>query len=182
MRNIKGFTLVEILLVVALLGMLAVSAFSTLFGAKENFAFLAEYKSIISVVRQARLQAVFGENIDLYDRYGIKFESDSIVFFGDTGMPFVYEPGVDHVEETVNIAEPYEITFSSGGADFPVYLYYENGTGDLTSYGTIGPELVLMEKSVVRRLDFQFTDGEDLIKYIYIFQVSGIAEESSVPF
>lgn len=179
MGNTKGFTLVEVLLVVVLLGMLAVTAFSTLFGARANFAFIAEYKSIISTMRTARLQAAFGETMDLYDRYGIEINSDSVVFFGDTGEPFVYEP-TDHIEETVNIAESYEIMFSGG--ELPVYLYYENGSGEMTSYETIGPELVLMEKAIVKRLDFRFTDGEDSNRYIYIFQVSGIIEESDTPF
>jgi len=171
-------------LIIVLIGMLATAAFSTFFDTSKSFTFISEYKPIVSTLRKARSYAITNRESALYDRYGVAVSANNVVLFGDIGVPFLYETGVDNVEETLNINEDFGIAFMDGGlgATLPAYLFYENGTGDLTSYATVGPDLVLMEKSVVKRLDFQFTDGEDLNKYFYIFQVSGIVEESATAF
>ncbi len=184
MRNKKGFTLIEILLIIVLVGMLATAAFSTFFDTSKSFTFISEYKPIISTLRKARSYAITNRESALYDRYGVEVNANNVVLFGDTGVPFVYDVD-DHDEEVLNIDEDFGIVFMDRGlgAVLPVYLFYENGTGELTSYATIGPDLVLLKKSSVKRLDFRFTtDDEDLNKYFYIFQVSGIVEESATAF
>lgn len=179
MRNKKGFTLIEILLIIVLIGMLATAAFSAFFDTSKSFTFISEYKPIISTLRKARSYAINNRESALYDRYGVMIDTQRVILFGDLGTPYEYLDEVDEIIVELDFTDSdYRFDPDDG---FPAYLFYENGTGELTSYGTFGPDLFLLEKSFFKRLDFRFTDDEDLEKYFYIFQVSGIVEESATP-
>lgn len=179
MRNTKAFTLIEVLLIITLIGMLAVAAFTSFFDTSATFTFFAEYKPIILDMRKARSNAINNKDSDLYNRYGIAIYSDELILFGDTGTPFEYDIA-DKDVDTLDL-DPYEIKFLSGvgGQELPIFLYYEKGTGELNSYASAGGDLVLIDKKDTKRIDLEFTDNGDLHKFIYIFQVSGIAEESA---
>lgn len=183
MRNTKAFTLIEILLIITLIGMLAVAAFTSFFDTSATFTFFSQYKPIILDMRKARSYAINNKDSDLYDRYGVAVYPNQVILFGDAsaGTPYEYDLA-DHDVETLNL-DPYEMVFLSGvgGQELPVFLYYENGSGELTAYASSGGGLVLIDKTDpdTKRIDFEFTDGDELSKYIYIFQVSGIAEESA---
>lgn len=186
MRNTKAFTLIEVLLIITLIGMLAVAAFTSFFDTSATFTFFAEYKPIILDIRKARSFAINNKDSALYDRYGVAIYSNEVILFGDAkdaGNPFEFdgEPN-DKVLETLAL-DPYLIEFTSGigGEELPIFLYYEKGSGELNSYATASGDLVLINKVDSKRIDLHFTDNGKLHKYIYIFQVSGIAEESAQP-
>jgi len=185
MRNKKAFTLIEVLLVITLVGMLAVAALTSFFDTSATFTFFSKYKPIISDLRKARSYAINNKDSDTYDRYGIEISSDGLILFGDMDNPYVYdgEPGDKNLE--VLDLSPYEIKFLSAISEqtLPIYLYYEFGDGELSSYtSTTSSGIVLMDKADTKRIDLEFKDVDlDLHKYIYIFQVSGIAEESAKP-
>ncbi len=178
MRNKKAFTLIEVLLIITLIGMLAVAALTSFFDTSATFTFFSKYKPIISDLRKARSFAINNKDSDIYDRYGIEISHEGLVLFGEVDTPYVYG-GADVPLETLNLS-PYEIIFSHDEASYhlPIYLYYEFATGELSSYATTNTGLLLMDKVNTKRIDLEFHDeGLDLSKYIYIFQVSGIAEE-----
>ncbi|MFH1533844.1 MAG: type II secretion system protein [Nitrospirota bacterium] len=180
MRNTKAFTLIEVLLIITLIGMLAVAAFTSFFDTSATFTFFSEYKPIILDMRKARSYAINNKDSDLYDRYGIAIYPDEMILFGDAGEPYVYDPPADHDVDTLNLA-PYEMKFLSGvgGQILPIFLYYEYGSGELSAYASTVGDLILIDKKDTKRIDLEFTDNLELSKYIYIFQVSGIAEESA---
>lgn len=181
MKNKKGFTLIEVLLIILLIGMLVTTAFSSFFDTSETFTFLSEYKPIISDIRKARSYAINNKNSDTYERHGIYIEANDIWLFGDLNTPFMWDGELnEQILEHLSFNEDYEIVLLSnfGGAGLPVELYYDNGSGELTSYADSGGQ-VLLQKDQYKRLDFMFEYADnDLQKFFYIFQVSGIVEES----
>lgn len=58
LKNTKGFTLVEIIIVIALMAFLAIAAIGRTISAQREFAFLENYRQVMSQLRQPRLQAV----------------------------------------------------------------------------------------------------------------------------
>ncbi len=172
MRNKKGLSLIEVLLMIVLIGLLGVAALTLYFNSSETFKFLSEYKNAISVFKEARANAISNKDSGSVERYGLKIEQNKITMFSDSVPPFAYNAGTDQVLKEIIINSPYTIEFLDG--DFPAYLYYETGTGNLTAYHGNN---VLLEKSDTKRLDFKFSDGAELNKFISVFQVTGITEE-----
>lgn len=165
MLNKKGLSLVEVLLMIVLIGILGVAALTLYFNSSETFQFLSEYKNVVSIFREVRSNAISNKNSEDVDSYGIKIESNKITMFS---------AGSDEILKEVTINAPYEIEFLTGDTIMPVYLYYDIGAGNLTSYH--GND-VLLSKDDTKRLDFKFSDGENLEKFISVFQVTGITEE-----
>lgn len=174
MRNKKGLSLVEVLLMIVLIGLLGVAALTLYFNSSETFQFLSEYKNVVSIFREVRANAISNKNSENVERYGIKIESNKITMFADAVPPFSYNAESDELLKEVSINSPYEIGFLTGDTVMPVYLYYDIGTGNLTSYH--GND-VLLSKDDTKRLDFKFSDGANLEKFISVFQVTGITEE-----
>lgn len=177
MKNKKGFTLIEVLLIIVLVGMLATAAFSSFFDTSVTFSFISEYKSVVITMREARSYAITNKDSATYDRYGVVIYEQEFVFFGDLGTPYNYNSEDDDIKTLDFTGTDYRFGFDQ---DLPVFIYYDNGTGDLSAYDE---NQELIAKDVEKRLDFEFSDTSDLklIKYFYIFQVSGIVEESNKP-
>lgn len=175
----KGFTLIEILLIIVLLGLLAGTALTTFFNTSEKFQFISEYKPIISTIRQARNFAINNKRSDEFQRYGVEIGGTSVVLFGDAGVPYVND---DIKIERIDLDDPpFELFWDSNGFELsmPISIFYENGSGEFSAFanGTLIP------KSDFKRLDFTFSDYvADLDNYFYIYQVSGILEESNTGF
>jgi Tfp pilus assembly protein FimT len=181
MINKKGFTLIEVLLIILLIAMLGVAALMAFFDTSDQFNFISEYKPIVSTMRKARSYAINNKNTEDIDRYGLEIKSNSIILFGDGKDSEPYSFDGDVVVETVTISDKYSLDFLNEHEHVvSVYLFYETGSADLAAYKTMGEDLIKMDKTDpdYKRLDFRFTDNDEFQKYIYIFQVSGIAEES----
>lgn len=185
--NKKGFTLIEVLLIIALLGILGTAAVSSYLDSTKTFTFFERYQSVISSVRAARSEAItnkqvyVGGNLVKPDNYGVSIAKNGkeyeINVFADTGdKPFEFD-AKDVVRRVVKISEPYIIKVENNknaSLEFPLELFYETGTGKLMSYskgallGTKGNKYLLMK----------FSDSDKhLSKFIVVFQVSGLAEE-----
>lgn len=172
MINKKGFTLIEVLLIILLIGMLGVTALSTYFNTSDTFKFLSEYKTVVSMLREVRANAISSKDSETIDRYGIKIEQNKITVFADASAPFTYDGESEIKSFTINAQ--YKIKFWSVNWEgtLPVYLYYENGSGDLSAYGANNVSL-----EDTKRLDFKFSDEGELQKFISVFLVTGITEE-----
>ncbi|MDA1060656.1 MAG: type II secretion system protein, partial [bacterium] len=93
-KDKKGFTLVEILIVIMIFGIMASMAVSTYMNATGSFTFLSGYKTIMSSVRTARSYAITNreEGGELPERYGVFFEANKVTLFADLGeTPFVFD-------------------------------------------------------------------------------------------
>lgn len=186
----KGFTLIEILLIITLLGILGVAALSSYINSSKTFNFLANYKSVMSVVRTARSYAITNKRSTGVDipRYGIMISSNSVKLFADTGAtPFEFNDGEDSGYASKNLnfaANSYSITPVGAGAGvvLPLYLFYETGSGELSVYrdNDQNPSTPV-DRIANKFIKLKFSEeGNDLEKFITIFYVSGLVEESDL--
>lgn len=181
MRNKKGFTLVEILIVMMLLAVLGLAAISTYFGSTSTFAFIMNYKSAIGSIRTARSYAITNRSGEDVDRYGIEIAETTggdftvKIFEDDRVRPLEFSANDRIVfEKTFN--NPYIITPVTPSVSLPIYFYYETDSGSFSAYyGTTAP-FAEISKDQYKFIALKFTDGE-LEKYIAFIQVSGLVEQ-----
>ena len=199
MRKALGFTLIEILLVITVIGILSVAALSSYLNSTRTFAFVSAYKDIVAILREPRSYAVASQTVDSkpVQRFGVKIlpgAGDDFIVFADDGdianggKAFEFD-NKDTKYSTKDIdtlsgdpSSPY--VFAKDGTvqsmssiDFPIYLFYETGTGKLAVYAKKGSSQTLISASEMRYLSFNFSQtATSFIKYITVFQTSGIAE------
>ena len=58
----------------------------------------------------------------------------------------------------------------------PLLIFYENGTGNLIAYDSTGKQI---SKATIPYLGIKFSKAGGLTRYIRVYQVSGLAEEST---
>lgn len=201
MKKTLGFTLIEILLVIAVIGILSVAALSSYLNSTRSFAFVSAYKDVVAVLREPRAYAVSSQTVDgkSVQRFGVKIAPDNntaidFTVFADNGdlanggKAFELDDK-DTKYSTKEIyllsgdpSRPYvfmkdsDVTTMSG-IEFPIYLFYETGTGNLLVYAKKGSVSSPVSAAEMRYLAFNFLQqGTDFLKYIIVFQTSGIAE------
>ena len=183
----KGFTLLEVLIVIAILGIMGLVAITTYMDTTKTFSFRANYKSFVAAIRSARSYAITNKTLDTetteYDRYGVYIGLDSITVFADNAeSAFEYNPEGDNSDKTLggidHIYDGYEISVIGFEADDADYvLFYENGTGEMTAYQFMNGGYRLISKNTNKTIKFSFNDGGSLTQYVNVFQVSGLPEE-----
>ena len=211
MKN-KGFTLIEILLVVFLIGVLATVAIKSYIDSTSTFKFLSGYGQVVSSLRTARSDALSNtqQNGAPVERYGVCIANDAVVTFADVGQKDLkldllqanaadiallhgcgpLNPGdlsgaQDTLlrEKTANIgAQGYAMTVfdhkdSPLLTSMPILIFYESGSGNLTAFNSAG---TVIAKDTVPYLNIRFFQNSgSLERYIRVYQVSGLAEEST---
>ncbi len=191
----KGFTLIEVLLIISFIAILSVAAVTNYMSSTEAFGFLGKYRDMMNVLRAGRAYAV--TNMDLNGevppRYGILIEADKMLVFADIGKtPFKFDPPPAYQAEgqqplleadrdfvfTTNVEtldpEEYQLTVESAGVDFPVNVFYEASTGKMNLY--YGAGYTYLDKINTKYVTFGFAKNQELKKYFVIFQVSGLVE------
>lgn len=85
--NKKGFTLIEILMVIFLISIMAVAALGSYINSTDNFKFLAAFGQVKSALSTARSYAMTNkqQNNILPKRYGLCISATKIITFADTG-------------------------------------------------------------------------------------------------
>jgi len=94
-KNNKGFTLVEILIVLTLLVFLGTIVMGSYVNANTKYQFVSNYKKAISTLRTGRLYAVTNRGInDLeFTHYGVFINKYCIILFADSGRnKFEFDP------------------------------------------------------------------------------------------
>ena len=86
-KNTKGFTLVEILIVITLLVFIGSIAIGSYINANNKYQFISYYKESLSILRTARLYAITNREIDNIDfkDYGVFINRYCIILFADSG-------------------------------------------------------------------------------------------------
>jgi len=197
MRKVLGFTLIEVLLVITVIGILSVAALSAYMNSTKTFAFVSGYKDVVAALREPRSYAVGSQTVDgnTVQRFGVKISPDKgsepdFIVFADNGLkPFeLDEDESDKIYSKTEIdglsgdpTLPYlfekEDSTAMKSIEFPIYLFYETGTGNLSVYAKRGSAVTFIPASEMRYLSFIFNQTDtDFIRYINVFQTSGIAE------
>lgn len=170
----KGFTLIEILIVIFVMVILATSALMSFSNSAKTFDFFGEVKSFVTEVRAVKAAAESNREIEceeegvLEDTFGVRIKERSyLILEGGCEVKEVDLAGKDYwfaVVAAGNLA--FEL-------DLPVDLIYERGTGNFRVFS----DEVLLSKAENPYVRVNFRDrGEDLERYIVIFQLSGLPE------
>lgn len=196
----QGFTLIEVLLVVFLIGILATAAITSYVNSTTTFKFLSSYQQVTSALRTARSNALSNEQQGgvMPKRYGVCISKKDVTTFADTGdKEFKYDlldPSkaggcrnndifAQSITNEDTKSQDKSFDFASQGyelgvvdIELPVLIFYESGTGNLTA---INGKNVKIDKTVNKYLNVSVAQKDgDLKKYIRIYQISGLVEES----
>lgn len=191
-KKSKGFTLIEILLVIALISMVATVAISTYFSSSRTLSFLADYQELNSVFRGARSYAILNKKEPSIEssRYGVRIEVDSVnynvkLFADNDKSAYVYnsvDPNkdVDYPNKSYSFPRAdYTIgvkaTGSSTSLNLPITVFYEGESGKVTVVDSLG---AVLPKSSVKSLEFEMKtrSGSSIVKKLILYQVSGLTE------
>lgn len=200
--NKKGFTLIEILIVVMIFAVIATLALSTYVKSTGTFDFLSNYKNVLSSLRTARVYALTNREAGgtIPDRYGVQINEDSVIVFAETGpTAFTYDPveaacaeplcpeapaagDFDPVVKNYDLAatnyriEAFDSNFPAPGnnLDLPLLIFYEIGSGELTVFQDAVEVPKDEHKFIVIRV---YDISSDLERHIRLFLVSGLPEE-----
>lgn len=189
MRNfpsLKGFTLIEVLLITVLLAILGLAALSAFTDSSETFTFLENYKNITASLRSTRVSAITNK-IEDAERYGVLIQQKTIVgtdenlieliSFADTGTTSFAKDDDDEImpSDSYTITGKYDIKLANDTKNsLPLLIFYHAGGEKMT---VISAEDILPSESAPLVV-LQFVDNEkDHEKYVGIFQVSGLIEE-----
>ena len=124
----KGFTLVEVLIVLGILAILSVIIFSTFIEFRKNQALVMDTDTIVEVLRQARNQTLLSKGPSVY---GVHFTSSKITLF--TGENYV-DNNVANQDFTLNSTDTIlTINIVPAGAD----IVFNRLTGETVNFGTI---------------------------------------------
>jgi prepilin-type N-terminal cleavage/methylation domain-containing protein len=202
----KGFTLVEILLVIFLIGILATAAITTYINSTTTFKFLANYQQVTSALRTARSNAMSNKQIGgvMPNRYGVCISATNVTTFADTGdKEFKFDLKVQDAgcfsndifatsgtNEDTKIQDKSFDLKTQGYAmkiieaagikeiNLPVLIFYESGSGNLTA---IDGKNAKIDKALNKYFSVSVEQiaGSLPARYIRVYQVSGLAEEST---
>lgn len=156
MRNIRGFTLIEIVMVILITGVLAVAGVDIMHFTIQNTFFLPNQAQTDLVAAEALEIMVEGESETIY---GLRFcktvtaiaanqvdvtDQDGIPlrFRLDTGAGNLYRSINGGAETLVPYFKPSNVTFSGGGSGNALFTYYD----------AANPEVVTATPGLVRRI------------------------------
>ncbi len=108
-KNNKGFTLIEVLVVIFLLVSLGTVAINSYIRADASYQFVSNYKNAISTLRTGRLYAFTNHEIaDLdFENYGVYLNKYCIILFADSGnnkLQFDPNPSAILAENCLNLS------------------------------------------------------------------------------
>lgn len=202
--NKKGFTIVEILIMVFLIGMLGTIAVSSYLNSTATFRFLSEYKQLRSSLDVARTYAITNRQVrgEVPDRYGVCVSADSVVVFADVGdLPMQFDPDGDfekgackRVAEDPLEGDEVDVVVSSHvfGEDYSVGAFEVAGDSDLFSddedfvlifYESDGTVTVIHDDRPISTANAEFflrfyeEDGDRFERNIKIYLLTGLADE-----
>ncbi len=124
----SGFTLIEILVVLAIVGLISIFIFTSLNNYKKFQALDKDKETIVQILRQARSQTLSSRNAS---QYGAHIASSTVTLF--TGTTYSSSSASNQVfllQASDNIMT---ISLNGGGSD----VVFTRLTGETNQYGTI---------------------------------------------
>lgn len=182
----KGFTFIEIMIVVALMAILAVAATTSSLSTQKQFSFMQAYKEVLGKVQEARLYSVTRLAVDdgsgdkeVPENYGVNVNSETkkITVFADwTGNDAgTYDTSDTQIGDPVTLKSDYEISFiNSTSVPTPpniINLFYTPPYGNFFAKDNAGTPI--NSTFLIKISDSTSTDRK---KCIVILNKSGISE------
>jgi type IV fimbrial biogenesis protein FimT len=100
MRNNKGFTLMEIMVVIGILSILSAIAIPGFIGWRSNAQLGRAARNVYSTFQKAK-----SESVRRNENCGIKFRANDFVIYLDSNLNFDFDAGTDEVIQTINWSE-----------------------------------------------------------------------------
>lgn len=148
----KGFTLIEIILVLAIIGILTVISLKAMAKFRNQAVLDATVEGVVSILREA-------QNLTLASKedssYGVYLEPSRIVLF--QGDAYVEGDGDNVVSDLQNQIFISDVDLNSGGS----VIIFERLTGETLNWGTttisvtsgsVDPRFIVVEKSGIINL------------------------------
>lgn len=203
MTSKKGFTLIEILLVITVMVIIAIAALTSTVNTQKQFVFINTFKELLGKVREARLYAVtqrtvdFGEGETIPPVYGVYIKKNSgnfeVKIFADNpdaGTQNEYDAEDGEIGQTLkldatkyNLEAKYNnagVISAIAGVDIPndnsLTLLYQPNEIKITATGKNAVGNVMISEPYIY-LTLTDKNQPTLSKNIAIFLRSGIAEE-----
>ena len=175
-----GFTLIEILLIIAVLAILGVAGLSAFLDTSGTFTFLEEYKVFSGKMRMARNLAQTNAE-DGADRIGVLMESVGgdveMTVFADVGTePLELDAGDEVVTEGEHVfVDPFGVELVGSESDgLPLYVFFNKGGEELV----VKSEGVVLDGEADSAVTVRFWDEENgYERYLVFVRVSGLIEE-----
>jgi len=144
---LKGFTLLELVIVIAVILILFFIIFSAFSGFNRNYALDTEAQRVASILDEARSLTLASKGDT---NYGVHFESSQVVLFtGDTYSAMDPSNREESLTSSVTISD---ISLSGGGSD----VVFARLTGALDKNGTVTLSLV-SDPAMTRTITFELT-------------------------
>jgi len=182
-KNTDGYTLIELLLVIAVISIISVESFSAYIHTSKTVDFLNSYKNTVNIIRKAKMYALSSSGNDsLSDRYGVFINGSSMTLFKDNGDNDFAKDDNDEILYINGLSTPstdntptytYGDKYNMKGTNIslPITLIYGSNNGNLTIY----EDDDLFDKQVAV---FEFTNEDESRKrFTAILRMSGLPEE-----
>jgi Tfp pilus assembly protein FimT len=144
---LRGFTLLEIVIVIAVIIILFLIIFSAFSGFNRNYALDTAAGQVASVLDEARSLTLASKG---NTAYGVHFESSQVVLF--KGTVYSTSDPNNSVHTLSSLVTISDITLSGGGSD----AVFERLTGKLNKSGTVTISLA-SDPSMTRTITLQAT-------------------------
>ncbi|PKL36663.1 hypothetical protein CVV38_02040 [Candidatus Peregrinibacteria bacterium HGW-Peregrinibacteria-1] len=193
-----GFTLVELLVVIALMALMGLVLAANYFSTIKKVRFTRSYESVIQLMRNSRSLAIsnavesdqFGEQrigIVLDGSDGIAIEAfvdsgtisyeldDDDLLLGDNYFSYSQNPllgdfRLEYDDYMLELLHP-------AAVDWPIYVYYEGNSGEVSFFGSDNVQLIDAMAKQENVLAFRFSNSDqEFNKDIMLLRASGIAE------
>jgi len=128
LKNKKGFTTLEILIVLSIMSILTAIVFSAFINVRKNQALAIDTSTIVEVLRQARSQTLSSYSSS---RYGVRLSSVKVTLFAGSS----YNPNDSANKDFIlNSSDTIlTITLVGGGSD----VLFDRLTGETSQNGTV---------------------------------------------
>ncbi|MFA5888670.1 MAG: type II secretion system protein [Candidatus Paceibacterota bacterium] len=123
-----GFTLVELLVVVAIMSVVSMIIFNTFVTFKTNQALNMDTDTVVEVLRQARNQTLTSKNSS---SYGVHFSSTKVTLFVGTSYIAGSPTNQDFILSSTDTI--LTISLTPSGSD----VVFDRLTGETVNYGTV---------------------------------------------
>ncbi len=165
---LKGFTLVELLISIAIIGILTAAVIVSSPTAKHGFALMRSSQGLAQDIRRAQVKAVAmkeigGESPKGYGIYLTTSASSSYILFADQDANYIYENAIDTLIETIDLETYVKISALLPGSPLNIVFEPPNPTVWVNNSSSSSSTITLYLENNVSKTREIFVNSSGLI-------------------